>query len=80
MPVYQINDLNQAKAQSFTCLTWVRAALEELRKYGVVATLGEEEIQKKAMKYVERKRGEGKWKGKIGVPMLDLGNGREVVG
>src|SRR4051812_47547491 len=49
VPVYQIDDPDQAKAQSFTCLTWVQAALRELRKSGVVTGLKEwEEIQEAA--------------------------------
>jgi hypothetical protein len=81
--VYQIDDSNQAEAQSFSCLTWVQAALEELSRQGAVVGLGEwEEIQKKAAEYVERKRAAGRWngdsKGEVGVPMLDLLNGREI--
>ena len=83
MPVYQIDDLNQAKAQPFTCLTWVRAALEDLGRQGAVAELGEwGGIQKKALDYVERKREVGRWsvgwKGEAGVPMLDSLKGREI--
>lgn len=85
VPVYQIDGPDQAKAQSFTCLTWVRAALEELRVQGAVSELGNfEGIQKKALEYVERKKEMGRWsagwKGDVGVPMLDLLDGREVVG
>ena len=85
VPVYQLNDPDQAKAQAFSCLTWLRAALEELRVQGAVAKLDEwEEIQKKAFEYVERKKEMGRWsadwKGEVGVPMLDLLDGREVVG
>ena len=81
--VYQIDDLNQAKAQSFSCSTWVQAVLEELSRQGVITGLGEwKEIQKKAVQYVERKRVAGRWngglKGEIGVPMLDLLSGREI--
>ena len=84
VPVYQIDDPDQEKAQLFNCLTWVRAALEELGGQGAVAELGEwEGIQKQALEYVERKKELGRWsvgwKGEAGVPMLDLLNGREVV-
>ncbi|CZR61146.1 uncharacterized protein PAC_11042 [Phialocephala subalpina] len=84
VPVYQTDDPNQAKAQLFTCLTWVRAALEDLGRQGVVAELGEwEVIQKKAVEYVERKREVGRWsagwKGEVAVPIFDLLNGREIV-
>ncbi|PVI03237.1 hypothetical protein DM02DRAFT_588347 [Periconia macrospinosa] len=82
VPVYQTDDLDQVKAQSFNCLAWVRAALDELRvaRGGVVDGLGEwEEIQAKAVEYVERKKEVGRWRG-VGVPMLDLLDGREVVG
>lgn len=85
VPVYQADGPDQAKAQSFTCLTWLRAALEEVGRQGAVAELGEwEGIQKKALEYVERKKEAGRWsagwKGEAGVPMLDLLDGREVVG
>jgi hypothetical protein len=85
VPVYQVDDHGPNRGQSFTCSTWVRAALEELRTQGAVAGLGEwEAIQSKALEYVERKTEEGRWsadwKGEIGVvPMLDLLTGREVV-
>ncbi|KAF1959320.1 hypothetical protein CC80DRAFT_533484 [Byssothecium circinans] len=84
VPVYQVDDPDQAKAQSFSCSRWVRAALEELGRQGAVAALGEwEEIHKKAVEYVERKKEVGRWsagwKGEVGVPMLDLLDGREVV-
>lgn len=84
--VYQIDDSNQAEAQSFSCSTWVQAGLEELSRQGaIVGLLGEwEEIQKKAVEYVERKRAAGRWngglKGEAGVPMMDLLKGREIVG
>ncbi|KAF1915358.1 hypothetical protein BDU57DRAFT_518296 [Ampelomyces quisqualis] len=85
VPVYQVDDPDQAKAQSFTCLTWIRTALEELGVQGAVAGLGEwEEVQKKALEYVETKKDMGRWsagwKGEAGVPMLDLLDGREVFG
>lgn len=86
VPVYQVDDDGPNRGQSFSCLTWVRAALEELRTHGAVAGLGEwEAIQSKALEYVERKKTEERrwsadWKGEIGVvPMLDLLTGREVV-
>jgi hypothetical protein len=86
VPVYQVDDDGPNRGQSFTCLTWVRAALEELRTQGAVAGLGEwEAIQSKALEYVERKKTEegrwsADWKGEVGVvPMLDLLTGREVV-
>lgn len=83
--VAQIDDSNQAEAQSFSCSTWVHAALEELSRQGAVVGLGEwEEIQKKAVDYVERKRAAGRWnggwKGEAGVPILDLLDGRELFG
>jgi hypothetical protein len=84
VPVYQTDDSDQAKAQLFSCLTWVQAALEELGRHGAVTNLGEwEGIQKRALEYVEKKREVGRWsadwKGEGGVPMLDLLTEREVV-
>ena len=83
--IYQIDDSNQAKAQLFSCSTWVQAVLEELNRQGAIVGLGEwEDIQKKAVEYVERKRAAGRWngglKGETGVPMLDLLNRREIFG
>ncbi|PGH02263.1 hypothetical protein AJ80_08888 [Polytolypa hystricis UAMH7299] len=83
VPVYQIDDTNQADAQSFTCQTWVRAAVEELGKQGAVAKLKEwDSIQKNALEYVEKKMKEekwnGVWKGEAGILMLDLLTGRET--
>lgn len=61
VPVYQVGDTDQADGALFTCLTWVRAALEELRARGAVAGLGEwEGIQNKVLEYVKRKREEGR--------------------
>ncbi|OAL56809.1 hypothetical protein IQ07DRAFT_617321 [Pyrenochaeta sp. DS3sAY3a] len=84
VPVYQADGPDQVKGQSFNCSSWVRAALEELGRQGAVAGLGEwEEIQKKALEYVERKKEAGRWSsdwnGEVGVPMLDLLDEREVV-
>lgn len=61
VPIYQVDDPDQAKAQSFTCLTWVLAALEELRRQAAVAELGEwEEIKKKANRIRGKEEGDGK--------------------
>ncbi|KAH7346109.1 hypothetical protein BKA66DRAFT_321797 [Pyrenochaeta sp. MPI-SDFR-AT-0127] len=84
VPIYQVDDPNQGEASSFTCLTWVRAALEALRGQCVVTALGEwMEVEKQALEYVKRKNEEGRWKaewkGTAGVPMLDLLEGRELV-
>jgi hypothetical protein len=84
VPIYQVNDPNQVHAQSFSCLTWVRAALEELRNQGAVVKLREwDSIQKNALEYVERKIKEGRWNGvwagEAGVPTLDLLSGKEIV-
>jgi hypothetical protein len=85
LPMYQIDDLDQVKAQSFNCLTWVEAALEVLRQKGVLAGLGDWEwIQKRSLEYVEGKIALGRWganwPGETEVPVLDLLDGREIVG
>ena len=88
VPVYQVDDAKyDAEAElAFTCRTWFRDALADLRDQGVVSMgpRGEwMDIEMKALDYVERKKREGRWsgdwKGDVGVPMLDLLNGREIV-
>ncbi|KAF2016898.1 hypothetical protein BU24DRAFT_140365 [Aaosphaeria arxii CBS 175.79] len=69
----------------FSCRSWVRDVIGGLRRgEGVVRGLGEwEEVDGKAREYVERKKEEGRWdgggKGEIGVPVLCLVSGEEVV-
>jgi hypothetical protein len=61
VPVYQVGDPDQADGALFTCLTWIRAALEELRARGAVTGLGKwEGIQNKVLEYVKREEGRGK--------------------
>lgn len=84
VPLYQIDDSNQAEAQSFCCSTWLQAAVTELGKQKAITELGEwEEILNKALNYLEKKREMGRWdrewKGTAGVPMLDLLDGTEIV-
>ena len=85
VPVYQVDDLDQAEAQSFSCRTWVRDALQELRRQGAVAAELEEweVVERKALEYLDKKREQrrwsGTWKGGTGVPLMDLLEGKEVV-
>jgi len=86
VPVYQVSD-ERGRAPdgaAFSCLTWVRDALEELRGRAAVAgLLGFEVIQERVLGFVERKREEGWWdagsKREVGVPVWDLLDGKEVV-
>lgn len=83
VPIYQVNNMDQVKAKDFNCRTWVRTALEELKKESIVAGLGDwDSLHRQAVEYLEKKleveRWSAKWPGQAGVPMLDLLNGREI--
>lgn len=85
VPLRQIDDPDQAAAQQFTCLTWVRSALEAARIQSAITGLGEwDEIQRKALAFVQEKKQLGRWnedwKGEEGMPMLDLLDGSEIIG
>jgi hypothetical protein len=83
VPVYQVDDVDQIKAQSFSCKTWVQSAVEALAKQGAIVKLGDwEGIKTSALQYVEKKVEEGRWngawEGDVGVP--DVGfSSREIV-
>ncbi|BDD56214.1 hypothetical protein MPDQ_005618 [Monascus purpureus] len=85
VPVYQIDDPDQAKAQSFNCCTWVEDVLTQLRGSGHVARLMDmdwQTVQKEALAYVVSKRREGRWDaGRCAddVPVMDLLTGTELV-
>lgn len=87
VPIYQVDDEDQEKAQLFTCRTWVRAALEELRESGVVAGMADWNIiQQRGVEYVAKKNLEGRWEvgwgggqGGLGIPTKDLLVGRELI-
>lgn len=83
--IHQDDDVDKAKAQSFTCQTWVRDIFQELSRQGAVTVgLGEwEDVERKALEYLGRKREQrrwsGTWKGGSGVPLMDLLERREVL-
>jgi hypothetical protein len=85
VPIYQVDDSDKAKARAFSCLTWVKAALDELRGSGAVSGLLDwETIHKSALDFVVRKKEEGRWEvqmvgDNLRVPTLDLLSGRELV-
>ena len=84
IPVYQIDDPNQAEARKFSCSMWVWTALEELKRQEVIAGVSDSEVvRRKAVEYVERKKGDGRWeagwKGDDRVPTLDLLVQREII-
>jgi len=65
-------------------VSWVHAALDDLRNSGKVSgLLPWEEIEKSALDYVERKKKEGRWTagwaGSVVVPTMDLLEGRELL-
>lgn len=86
VPVYQVEDLDKAEAQTFTCRTWVRDVLRELSGQGALAAnVGEWEVaERQALGYLDGKRAQGRWdvawKGGFEIPLMDLIEGREVVG
>lgn len=85
VPIYQVDDPDQEKAQAFNCRTWIRLALEQLQQKGVLAGLGDwESIDRQSVEYVERKAASGRWNalcvGEMEVPMLSLLENREIVG
>ncbi|KAF2158610.1 hypothetical protein M409DRAFT_30890 [Zasmidium cellare ATCC 36951] len=85
IPVYQVDDPDRAKAESFNCRAWAGVALEELKKQGAVTMLEGDwaEIERRAKEYLGKKREQGRWskdwKGQPGVPLMDLIEGRELV-
>lgn len=79
VPVYQDDEREN---QPFNCKTWVRDAFIALMEQGLVRTsLGGEEVERRALEYLDRKRDEGRWDedGGEGVPCMDLLEGRENV-
>jgi len=84
VPVYQEDDVEVVDGRVFSCRTWVRDALEELGKQGVIVGLTDwEHVQRRALDYVESKRKVGRWDvtwgGERGVPMTDLLSGEELI-
>ncbi|KAK4496447.1 hypothetical protein PRZ48_012427 [Zasmidium cellare] len=82
MPVYQVDDPDKAKAESFNCRSWVWDALEELQRQGAVTTLEDRtEIERQAREYFAQKREQGRWgKGwKPGVPLMNLMEKKEII-
>jgi hypothetical protein len=85
VPIYQVEDLDKAEAQTFTCKTWVRDVLRELSSQGALsANPGEwDVVERKALAYLDKKRAQGRWdvtwKGGSGIPLMDLLEGRENV-
>ena len=83
--VQRLDDVDEIKAQSFTCRTWVSDALHELSKQEAVIGRSEEweSLEQKALEYLrgkrEQRRWSGTWKGGAGIPLMDLLTGREVV-
>lgn len=84
IPVHQINGVDNADSEIFTCRTWARDELLELRKQGVVSTElgGWEDVERMALQYVDRKREQRRWDsawtGSTEVPTMDLLEGKEV--
>lgn len=79
VPVYQVDE---GAGRKFNCKTWVRDAFIALMEQGLVRTsLGGEEVERRALEYLDRKRDEGRWDGAggEGVPCMDLLEGREIV-
>lgn len=84
VPIYQVGDQDEEKARSFTCRTWIRDALGELRSREAVTKLEDwEVVERRALEFVDKKREQrrwsGSWKGRPGVPLLDLLEGKELV-
>ena len=85
MPIYQVEDLDKAEGQAFTCKTWVRDVLRELIGQGALAAnLGEwDAVEREALGYLDRKRAQGRWdttwKGASRTPLIDLLEGKEIV-
>ena len=84
-PGYQIDNLDRAETQSFSCSTWARDAYQELRRQGAVTAKSEkwEDVKRKAQEYVETKQQQRRWSSSwergSGVPLMDLLNGKEIV-
>jgi hypothetical protein len=85
VPIYQVEDLDKAEGQTFTCKTWVRDVLRELSRQGALAAnVGEwDVVEREALEYSERKRAQGRWdttwKGASGTPLMDLLEGKEII-
>lgn len=85
MPIYQVEDVDQARVQSFSCQTWVRDAFHELTRQGAVVSKLErwEDVQREAVEYLDRKREQKRWdaswRGGPGVPLMDLLAGKEII-
>jgi hypothetical protein len=85
VPIYQVEDLDKAEAQTFTCKTWVRDVLRALIGQGALAAnAGEwDVVEREALEYLDRKQKQGRWdstwKGASGTPLMDLLEGKEIV-
>jgi hypothetical protein len=85
VPIYQVEDLEKAEGQTFTCKTWVRDVLRELiGQRALAANAGEwEVVEREALEYLDRKRAQGRWdaawKGGSGTPLMDLLEGKEII-
>lgn len=83
LPIYQKDDPDQTKAESFNCVSWVRAAVEGLVKADALARPRDwDSIQKRSLIYVEEKKGMGRWESsqtaESGIPLLDYLAGTDV--
>ncbi|KAH6665152.1 hypothetical protein B0J14DRAFT_235859 [Halenospora varia] len=69
-------------SEEFNCVTWAKDALRVLKEKGLVSGVPEwEEIEKTAREFATKKKAEGRWdvgfKGKVGVPIWDMLEGKE---
>ena len=82
VPLYQDDNPDQAKAQSFDCVAWVREAIGRLKGSKAIASLPSfDTVQHEALGYLARKRHQSRWSEpyEYGVPIFDLVQGSEII-
>ncbi|KAF2431322.1 hypothetical protein EJ08DRAFT_733550 [Tothia fuscella] len=77
IPIFQKDDVDEAKAANFNCVEWVRLAIEAAADSNAVShLLPWDVIKERSIACVEEKMREGRlevsWKGVNGVPRLNL--------
>lgn len=84
VPIYQVDDSDQMKAQAFSCRTWIIEAYRRLQAEGAVAAgcIEWEVLDRQAREWIDVQREQGRWRstwtGSSAVPTLNLLTGKDI--